>query len=102
MEFGPYAQLGVSGGPFGGIQFSGSRAYAGTPSLLLWHRQREIPVVNGTPCSDVNTNGDLGCCPGRRRSLLPGRRGRSEEHTSELQSHVNLVCRLLLEKKKYL
>src|SRR5690242_20939175 len=27
-------------------------------------------------------------------------RVRSEEHTSELQSHVNLVCRLLLEKKK--
>src|SRR5690242_21068309 len=27
---------------------------------------------------------------------------RSEEHTSELQSHVNLVCRLLLEKKKNL
>src|SRR6266571_1158712 len=27
------------------------------------------------------------------------RAGRSEEHTSELQSHVNLVCRLLLEKK---
>src|SRR5260370_25981338 len=26
--------------------------------------------------------------------------GRSEEHTSELQSHLNLVCRLLLEKKK--
>src|SRR2546430_11231476 len=33
---------------------------------------------------------------------LPGahRRGRSEEHTSELQSQSNLVCRLLLEKKK--
>src|SRR5260370_6403863 len=28
------------------------------------------------------------------------RRPRSEEHTSELQSHLNLVCRLLLEKKK--
>src|SRR5260221_7881914 len=28
------------------------------------------------------------------------RRGRSEEHTSELQSHSDLVCRLLLEKKK--
>src|SRR2546426_2317929 len=28
------------------------------------------------------------------------RRGRSEEHTSELQSPCNLVCRLLLEKKK--
>src|SRR5690606_40625642 len=27
--------------------------------------------------------------------------GRSEEHTSELQSRENLVCRLLLEKKKY-
>src|SRR4029434_6918512 len=27
---------------------------------------------------------------------------RSEEHTSELQSHLNLVCRLLLEKKHYL
>src|SRR5260370_19572414 len=27
---------------------------------------------------------------------------RSEEHTSELQSHLNLVCRLLLEKKNYL
>src|SRR3989442_11788051 len=28
-------------------------------------------------------------------------RGRSEEHTSELQSRPHLVCRLLLEKKKY-
>src|SRR5260370_41197608 len=27
-------------------------------------------------------------------------KSRSEEHTSELQSHLNLVCRLLLEKKK--
>src|SRR5260370_26827209 len=30
----------------------------------------------------------------------PDRALRSEEHTSELQSHLNLVCRLLLEKKK--
>src|SRR5690242_21237936 len=30
-----------------------------------------------------------------------GEQSRSEEHTSELQSHVNLVCRLLLERKKY-
>src|SRR6266480_6948429 len=36
-----------------------------------------------------------------RGARAPGARGaRSEEHTSELQSHVNLVCRLLLEKKK--
>src|SRR6266480_854659 len=36
----------------------------------------------------------------RRGQRVP--HGRSEEHTSELQSHVNLVCRLLLEKKKKL
>src|SRR5260370_10101798 len=30
---------------------------------------------------------------------VPRARRRSEEHTSELQSHLNLVCRLLLEKK---
>src|SRR5690242_21216239 len=36
----------------------------------------------------------------RPSSSRPSRIGRSEEHTSELQSHVNLVCRLLLEKKK--
>src|SRR5260221_1793000 len=34
--------------------------------------------------------------PGRRTEAGP----RSEEHTSELQSHSDLVCRLLLEKKK--
>src|SRR4029077_13141588 len=34
----------------------------------------------------------------RRRSFVRWRC--SEEHTSELQSHLNLVCRLLLEKKK--
>src|SRR5437016_13970453 len=33
-------------------------------------------------------------------SWLPARWHRSEEHTSELQSLTNLVCRLLLEKKK--
>src|SRR5260370_10730398 len=33
-----------------------------------------------------------------RDATAPGTR--SEEHTSELQSHLNLVCRLLLEKKK--
>src|SRR5260370_32548572 len=43
---------------------------------------------------------------GRGRDAAHQRRGRrlmrsrSEEHTSELQSHLNLVCRLLLEKKK--
>src|SRR2546427_2508300 len=34
------------------------------------------------------------------RARTAGRKWRSEEHTSELQSQSNLVCRLLLEKKK--
>src|SRR5438132_9866536 len=37
----------------------------------------------------------IACTPGRDEALA-----RSEEHTSELQSHSDLVCRLLLEKKK--
>src|SRR6266571_4533408 len=47
------------------------------------------------PAGDRRSGGDLGTGHARVR-----RRQRSEEHTSELQSHVNLVCRLLLEKKK--
>src|SRR5256886_3479830 len=38
------------------------------------------------------------CCP--HPGFLPSIITRSEEHTSELQSQSNLVCRLLLEKKK--
>src|SRR2546427_4273801 len=39
-------------------------------------------------------------CSRPARASPSSRRGRSEEHTSELQSQSNLVCRLLLEKKK--
>src|SRR5215475_11374202 len=39
------------------------------------------------------------CCALSHPTASPARR-RSEEHTSELQSRENLVCRLLLEKKK--
>src|SRR2546430_8630112 len=38
--------------------------------------------------------------PHQRLMWMPSERARSEEHTSELQSQSNLVCRLLLEKKK--
>src|SRR2546430_12506250 len=38
--------------------------------------------------------------PQKRGHAWHGHAGRSEEHTSELQSQSNLVCRLLLEKKK--
>src|SRR5256885_8690319 len=46
---------------------------------------------------------ELGRVPrraGRAAHACDRRQGRSEEHTSELQSPCNLVCRLLLEKKK--
>src|SRR5690349_23304352 len=46
--------------------------------------------------NDVDLPGDLG--PAEHRDERP--LGRSEEHTSELQSRRDLVCRLLLEKKK--
>src|SRR3712207_7391840 len=46
--------------------------------------------------------GDRGGAPApvRRLDAAQGQAGRSEEHTSELQSRQYLVCRLLLEKKK--
>src|SRR2546426_6533754 len=50
-------------------------------------------------CS-VNTNRIGGWTPMLSSILRCSFMGRSEEHTSELQSPCNLVCRLLLEKKK--
>src|SRR2546426_4914633 len=45
--------------------------------------------------------GPNSAAPWCQPTILPaGTRARSEEHTSELQSPCNLVCRLLLEKKK--
>src|SRR2546426_3336746 len=52
-------------------------------------RRREVAELARLPCDGV---GDLG--------VRVTQVGRSEEHTSELQSPCNLVCRLLLEKKK--
>src|SRR5688572_32112943 len=51
--------------------------------------------ARGTPAG-AGLEGDLFPLPADRRG---GGRARSEEHTSELQSQSNLVCRLLLEKK---
>src|SRR5260370_23575938 len=49
-----------------------------------------------------NVGGERAPSPPTLRHQLEARQtlDRSEEHTSELQSHLNLVCRLLLEKKK--
>src|SRR5260370_16232523 len=54
-------------------------------------RQRVLSE-NGQGAIGRRTNADI--------TLTVFRQNRSEEHTSELQSHLNLVCRLLLEKKK--
>src|SRR5260370_10887336 len=57
-------------------------------------------LITGLLVAEVRSTGtiDLARFYARRvRRLLPAMR--SEEHTSELQSHLNLVCRLLLEKK---
>src|SRR2546430_6228760 len=50
----------------------------------------------------VGLTGQDGAFIRARKLMLPSKEngGRSEEHTSELQSQSNLVCRLLLEKKK--
>src|SRR5207237_9804598 len=75
--------------------------------ICLCQRQAELGGDSGGE-SRVGVAGDEfdGAVLGRHRefsSRLAGDLVRSEEHTSELQSHLNLVCRLLLEyKKKYL
>src|SRR2546428_5884210 len=51
------------------------------------------------PCDLVQSDRDAWRLPGRRGRFCH-RGTRSEEHTSELQSRSDLVCRLLLEKKK--
>src|SRR5438132_3187162 len=49
---------------------------------------------------DVDSDSVRAASPALHQIDFPLRRFRSEEHTSELQSHSDLVCRLLLEKKK--
>src|SRR5690606_41441310 len=62
------------------------------------HREAVVPQAVGRPAPDPLAPRD------RKARFLPfnGKADapRSEEHTSELQSRENLVCRLLLEKKK--
>src|SRR5437588_4396875 len=61
-------------------------------------RELENAVVRAAAlCDQIVQPEDL---PERVRRSFKGTQARSEEHTSELQSHSDLVCRLLLEKKK--
>src|SRR5690242_21039922 len=75
-----------------------------TPEIYTLSLHDALPIsFHGDPvCADANggyfesphVGGDLPVIADSPHVF------RSEEHTSELQSHVNLVCRLLLEKKK--
>src|SRR5688572_31360559 len=69
--------------------------------LLLWIAPSACAF---SPCSGEKAAliATWGASTSAPSELLPAlsRAGRSEEHTSELQSQSNLVCRLLLEKKK--
>src|SRR5467141_4468507 len=66
------------------------------PYTTLFRSRRRSPGNCRNPRPDTACRRDPGPLRlGRSRPRL-----RSEEHTSELQSHLNLVCRLLLEKKK--
>src|SRR5256885_13101840 len=60
---------------------------------------RRNNIQSKTPVADVIYVCRLLCQQRRQVKCWP-HRDRSEEHTSELQSPCNLVCRLLLEKKK--
>src|SRR2546427_5421215 len=60
---------------------------AGSAKVSAWERTGAAHTPRGTRCSTHSAV----------EHLVPRR---SEEHTSELQSQSNLVCRLLLEKKK--
>src|SRR5260221_8392768 len=61
------------------------------PYTTLFRSLAERALVPDEYVRPLHSLGDRGSRGGRQRS---------EEHTSELQSHSDLVCRLLLEKKK--
>src|SRR5437016_9304257 len=60
-----------------------------------------LSLHDALPISVAHKTGEIStACHDMGIVYLPEREPRSEEHTSELQSLTNLVCRLLLEKKK--
>src|SRR5207302_9497521 len=64
-------------------------------ALGLEHPHEELSTSRRSHWHPIDVTGRRACRPRWRL-----RSARSEEHTSELQSRENLVCRLLLEKKK--
>src|SRR2546422_6712075 len=66
------------------------------PYTTLFRSRRYIMLTESIPILTISMLTTTSSC---RRGWGPART-RSEEHTSELQSRLHLVCRLLLEKKK--
>src|SRR5690606_41201407 len=78
-------------------------AQSSAPSSTAAHEQRTTALQRAERerSGSVNVRAlGTGRCVARPRGVGRHATGRSEEHTSELQSRENLVCRLLLEKKK--
>src|SRR5437660_9750570 len=87
-EFGEEAERPENGEKFDGswrLRYSGGAGW----SSLVARRAHNPKVVSSNLTPATNFLGNR-----------VGKAGRSEEHTSELQSRGHLVCRLLLEKKK--
>src|SRR5467141_505676 len=91
---------------------SSSRVMRGATSLAASEVRRSVSFVSAIWRAAFSEPTTWKMSPACGTSLIPDTttgvaggasvtlRPRSEEHTSELQSHLNLVCRLLLEKKK--
>src|SRR5699024_12083220 len=95
QEAGASARLGRQRCSAGSIAARTSMTWAGESST--W---------SASPLVTAASSASSGSLPPRSRQMVPmpasrppRRQGRSEEHTSELQSRFDLVCRLLLEKK---
>src|SRR5438445_2264586 len=72
------------------------------PYTTLFRSHSQCGQRDGSECkSNVRLRGQVLCAVKEPGIPGLGHEARSEEHTSELQSRQYLVCRLLLEKKKY-
>src|SRR2546422_6905575 len=90
----PYTTLFRSRIPYGeipGFPLSTVESHAGELLVGTLAGRRVVAMRGRFHCYEGYTPQQIG---------LPVRDPRSEEHTSELQSRLHLVCRLLLEKKK--
>src|SRR2546430_9250981 len=111
----PVALTRSSASPASGAQprVTSGRTNADAPQAPRSSGKRKPPYPNDltavqashTPTGPIGLCCAVGGCAGSNAASAtrpnPATASRSEEHTSELQSQSNLVCRLLLEKKKY-